>query len=355
MNTTHSPTIRIARIARSLPPVAAALLLAALLFTPAAQAAPAARTAPLHVTVSILPQKYFTERIAGDRAEIAVMVQPGAEPATYEPKPKQMAALSHADLYLAVGVPFEHAWLDRILAANPDMRVVDVSMHIKKMSMAAHHHHEGMEHHGEMEGHGGMEGHEHDADMAAGPEGHMQAHHAGDHDGGHQHPGGADPHVWLAPDTARILCTTTAEALAITDPDGAPVYAANLKKLLADIDALDAEIKGMMKDLPRQRGFLVYHPAWGYFARAYGLTQVPIETEGKEPSPRELAELVHHAREEGLKTIFVQSQFSERSARTVADEIGATVVRLDPLAEDWPGHLRRAARAIADSMHQSAN
>ncbi len=283
----------------------------------------------LPVFVSIVPQKYFVQQIGKDLVDAQVMVQPGASPATYEPKPHQMADLSKTKIYFAIGVPFENAWLSKIAAANPNMRVIHTDHGIEKLAMAAHHHHddhEKGEHHEE-------EKHGHEKD-----EHHGEAEHDKDH---HEHTG-LDPHIWLSPPLVKIQAQTILAALQEADPAHRSVYEANFKAFTAQIDRLDADLK---KTFAGKTGlqFMVFHPAWGYFAHAYGLKQVPIEIEGKDPKPAQLKKLIQHARENGIKVVFVQPQFSTKSAKLVAREIGGQVAFADPLAEDWMANLREVA------------
>ncbi len=272
------------------------------------------------VFVSILPQATFVKQLGGDLVSVEVMVKPGASPATYEPKPRQMAQLSEASLYLAIGVPFEAAWLERFAAANPKMRVVHTEEGIEKRPMAAHHH----EHEGEHEK-GHAEKHEH----------------------GH---GILDPHVWLAPSLVKIQARSIANALIQAAPKHKAQFESNLQAFLEKCDQLDARLKGIFKDVSGEKQFMVFHPSWGYFAQDYGLKQVPIEMEGKEPSPAELEELIEHARHDGIKVIFAQPQFSEKSAKAIAEAIGGKVVKLDPLAENWSENLVNAAEIIREAL-----
>ena len=272
---------------------------------------------PLPVFVSVVPQKYFVQQIGKDLVDVQVMVQPGASPATYEPKPRQMALLSKARLYFAIGVPFENAWLEKIAAASPAMTVVHTEQGIKKLAMAAHHHDEdeGDEHHGE----------DHDAEE-------------------HEH-GGLDPHIWLSPALVKVQSATVLAALKTADPAHAAQYEANFKGFMDQIDALDADLRQVFAGKEGLQ-FMVFHPAWGYFAQAYGLKQVPIEIEGKDPKPAQLGELISHAKENGIRVIFAQPQFSTKSAKVVATSINGQVAYADPLAEDWMGNLR----LVADSF-----
>jgi zinc transport system substrate-binding protein len=274
----------------------------------------------LPVFVSILPQQFFVQQIGGEWVDVQVMVSPGASPATYEPKPKQMADLSRARLYFAVGVPFETAWMDKIAAANPAMQVVHTEKGIPKRPMTAHHH----------------EG-KHDEDGDQHPE---------DSHDGHGIP---DPHIWLSPPLVKLQANTIMKALMAADPSHAADYARNGRRFSGEIDGLDQELK---KTFAGQEGrrFMVFHPSWGYFAAAYGLEQIPIELEGKDPKPAQLQELIQYARQKGIKVIFVQPQFSGRSAAIVAGEIGGQVVIADPLALNWMANLRRVAGEFAAAL-----
>jgi len=282
-------------------------------------AAPA--QARLLAVVSIAPQAYFLKQIAGDRVDVLVMVPAGADAHTYEPKPKQLTALSGAAVYFAVGMDFEAAWLPRFAAANPKMTIVNTAAGIEKMPMVAHEH--------------AGEDHEHDAKAA-----------------GHHHEAGEpDPHVWLSPRLAKVLGAAMRDALVTLDPAGAAAYAAGYARFAASCDTLDADIKKLFADLPAgEHKFMVFHPSWGYFARDFGLTQEPIEQLGHEPGPRALAGLVREAKKDGVKVIFVQPQFSTSQAATIASAIGGTVVAIDPLSENWPASLLDAARALRQGL-----
>ena len=294
----------------------------------------------LSVFVSVIPQTHFVQQIGKELVEVQAMVQPGAGPHNYEPKPRQMADLSKTKIYFAVGVPFEDAWLKKIAAANPDMRVVHTDHGIEKIEMEAHHHHgeQAEEHH---EG----EHHEADHDHKEG-ERHGKAAHDEDH---HDHTG-LDPHIWLSPPLVKIQARTILAALQEADPAHRSIYEANFQEFTAQIDQLDADLK---KIFAGKKGlqFMVFHPAWGYFAHAYGLKQVPIEIEGKDPKPAQLKELIEHARENGIKVVFVQPQFSTKSAELVAREIDGQVAFANPLAEDWMANLRQ----VADKFQAALN
>ena len=281
---------------------------------------------PVKVFVSIPPQKYFVEKIGGDQVDVSIMVEPGANPHNYEPKPRQMADLSKAAVYFAVGVTFEDVWLKKIAAANPDMVIVHTDQGIKKIPMAAHHHHD-------EEGH---EGHHEDHDKSA--QGHEEE--------GHGIP---DPHVWTSPTEVRVLAKNILEGLVRVDPGRRTSYEAGYNEFVAELDRLDADLKEIFAGHQGLK-FMVFHPAWGYLAKAYGLEQIPVELEGKSPKPAQLKEIIEEAREEGVKVVFVQPQMSTKSAEVIAREIGGRVVFADPLAEDWGRNLKEQAEKFKEAL-----
>jgi zinc transport system substrate-binding protein len=273
----------------------------------------------LPVFVSIAPQKYFVQQMGKDLVDVQVMVEPGASPHTYEPKPRQMADLSKAKVFFAIGVEFENIWLKKITAGNPNLKVVHTDHGIEKISMADHHHHEAEDHHAEGE-----------------------HHEEGEHGQGDHAHGSLDPHIWLSPPLVKMQAARILAALQELDAVHADVYETNYRLFVAAIDGLDAELKTLFAG-KKGLHFMVFHPSWGYFAHAYGLHQVPIEIEGKSPKPAQLKELIGRARETGIKVVFVQPQFSIKSAELIAREIGGQVSFADPLAEDWMANLRDVA------------
>jgi len=265
----------------------------------------------LAIVVSILPQKYFVEKIGGESVTVSVMVPPGSNPEYYEPKPRQMSELARAQVYFALGVPFEKVWMKKMQATSPAMVVIQTDAKIAKIHMEDRHSHET-----------GQAG---------------------------QHPHGeADPHVWLAPGPVKVQAAAIREGLVRLDPAGAARYEENYHRFVQELDELDAELKRLLAEKSGSE-FLVFHPAWGYFAQAYGLKQVAIEAEGKEPKPAELQAVIAQARQKGIRTIFVQPQHSTRTAATIAKALGGEVVSADPLAGDWPGNLREIARKFKTS------
>jgi zinc transport system substrate-binding protein len=266
-----------------------------------------AAASQLSAFVSVAPQRYFLERIGGEHVHISVLVRPGHSPITYEPTPKQMTALADADLYVRIGVPFEDAWMERIASSNPNLMVIDARDGLPLRDMR-----------------GGE-----NAD-----EKHVR------------HVEGKDPHIWLSPPLALKMAAQLFDRLSELDPGHRAEYERNYRHLVADLDQLDRDIRTLLAGLHR-RSFIVFHPAWGYFADTYGLQQIPIEVEGKQPGPRSLARLIDNARAQGVKTVFVDGRINHKHVDTIADAIDGRVVTIDPLAEDYLRNLRRVARILA--------
>jgi zinc transport system substrate-binding protein len=269
---------------------------------------------PLNVTVSIAPQKYFVERVGGEHVKVNVMVLPGNSPATYEPKPEQLTALSESRAYFSIGVPFETAWLDRIAAANEEMMIVDTAQGIERVPIHAHY----------------------KVELGGRPDSDAE---------------GRDPHIWLSPSLVKIQARNIRQALAQLDPAHEEQYQANLERFIADIDQLTQDIQDTLKEVPN-RTFMVFHPSWGYFGDDFELEMIPIEVGGQEPSAAELAALITTARAEGIKVIFVQPEFSTQDAETIAAEIDGQVLPISPLAEDWLDNMYRVADTFAEVLSQ---
>lgn len=259
------------------------------------------------VVVTILPQAKFVENVGGERVNITVMVPPGANVHIYEPSPSQMVALAKAEMYAKVGsgIEFELVWMGKLLAANKDMLVVDCSQGIELQEMIGEHEHEG-EHEEEEPEHGGM-----------------------------------DPHVWMSPLNAQIMVRNICDGLIQVDPNNQTYYEQNRDAYLQKLADLDRDIRDGLSGMTNRR-FMVYHPAFSYFAKEYELTMLPIEEEGKEPTAAGLAHLIEQAKEREIKVIFAEPQFNPQSAEVIAEAIGGRVVFIDPLAKDYVtnlGHL----------------
>ena len=296
-----------------------------------AAGAPARATEPAIVSAfcSIAPQEFFVERVGGDLVSVKVLVGPGQSPHTFEPTPRQMADLAESDVYFAIGLPFEDRLLGRVEELGSGIQVVDTSESIPRRRVEDAH------------GHDDEEG---SADRRA-----SAGHASSAHDG--EHGGLPDPHTWLNPRLAQMQARNICSALKELVPEHGAELEANLSRLLRDLDALDAELTDALAPLAGE-SIYVFHPAFGYFTDAYDLRQIPIELGGMEPSARELAGLIDHATAEGVRVIFVQPQFSTRSARAIAEEIDGAVVPIDPLSADYMDNLRSIAREVAKALRE---
>ena len=243
-------------------------LLLLLLLVPAAGLAE-----PLRVFASVMPIQTFVQKIGGKHVDARAMVRPGFNPHTYDPTPQQISALAGAVLYVRTGVPFENAWMERIRSANPSMQVLDARYGITLRVMEAHSHDDEEQterHHREADGtqhRQHADGHDPDHDKHAADAAHVDE---------------PDPHVWVSPSLVKHMVGMIRDKLSELDPAYAAEFARNHDAFVAELDALDRELHALLDPLPNRK-FMVFHPAWGYFADSYGLTQVPIEREGKEP------------------------------------------------------------------------
>ena len=267
--------------------------------------APAAPVAgdKIGVMVTVLPQVEFVSAVGGDRVDVTAMVPPGANPHTYEVTPAQMAKLSTAKVYFKVGSPieFELTWLDKLTAQNKDMTVVDCNKGIGLIQST-------------------------DPDEP-----------------------GIDPHTWTSPQNVKIMVNNICPGLVQLDPVNKNYYEGNRDLYLQKLGALDVDIKSSLAGTGN-RTFIVYHPAWGYFAREYDMEQLGIEKEGKEPQAAYMARLINTAREKNIRVIFVSPQFDTRSAEAIAREIGGSVVSIDPEGRDYLDNMRKVASAFKEAL-----
>ncbi len=268
-----------------------------------------------NIFVSILPQKYFAERVAGDHVKVTVMVGNGKSPATYEPTPKQMVLLDNSQLYFKIGVPFESIWIDAIRELNPDLEIIECCTEI----ITRHDEGNSLEHNVEEQN----------------AKEHAKKEHA------------LDPHIWTSPVNAKYIALKMKNALIDSYPVYAKEFEINYSRLIEDLDRLDQDIKSSLAHL-KNRYIVVSHPSWGYYAEAYDLIQVPIEVEGKEVRAKSLVKLIEFARSKNINRIFVQKQFNKNSAEIIAREIAADVIELDPLAEDYIANLYYVTDAISN-------
>jgi len=264
----------------------------------------AAQTGNISVFVSIPPQKQFVQKIGGNRVDVYVMLPPGESPETYSPSPKMLASLSTANLYFQIGVPFEQNWVNTIRSLNRNIQIITC------------------------------------CDQFIEPDEHMP-----DDDDHHHH----DLHIWSSPAYVKQLVWDIKETLSAVDPEHANQYTENYHIYIAELNALDREIQQNLVDR-RLNHFIVSHAAWGYFAEQYGLEQVALEKNNRESGPKSLLNIVRLARAQGIHTLFVQQQYKTPAVNSLARELGADIVELDPLAEDYLANMRDISARIAESL-----
>ncbi len=288
--------------------ILAVLTLLALML-PANSLAQALAQKPLSVFVSILPQQYFVQRIAGEKAQVQVLVKPGKSPETYSPSPHQIKALASSDLYFRVGIPFEKGLLPKIASVSQGLRIVDTLQGIEFRDMDP----------AESTGHD-------------------------DHD--HM---GKDPHTWMNPLLVKIQARNMAEALIKLDPENKDLYEQNMTAFARDLEELHQRLKSLLDPFKGETLF-VFHPVFGYFTDLYGMRQMAVETMGKTPKGKQLSAIISLAKAEKARVIFVQPQFDRNSAQKIAAAINGAVVSVDPLAFDYLANLEAIAQTIVSSL-----
>jgi len=245
--------------------------------------------AKINIVVSILPQQTFLKAIGGDKINIALMVKPGSSPHTYEPKPSQMKDISNADIYFTIGVEFEKVWIKRFTTQNQSMQVVDLSNNIIKTK---------------------------------------------------------DPHIWVSPKKVKKIAYNIYTTLVKYDNTNKDYYTNNYNAFLEQINTTDETIKSILKDVPSQTKFMVFHPSWGYFAQDYNLVQLAIEIDGKSPKPRQIGMLIKEARDNNVKAIFTSPEFSTKVATQIARELNINVIKVSPLNPKWSKNLINFAKGL---------
>ncbi len=301
-----------------------------------AELQPAQAQKGIRTVVGILPQAEIVRRVGGEHVVVSVLVDAGQDPHTYEPTPRQIMDVSAARVLFTVGLPFENRVTAKLADRESNLLIVDMTAGIERRVMLEN------DDHDEAHGHGHAHDHGHD--------------HAHDH--GHDHGSDADaqagsefrdPHVWLAPSSIARMARNTAQTLSSIAPAFEAEFSRNLEAYLQEIADTDALLREQLAPLRGER-FFVFHPAFGYFADAYGLTQVAVETEGKQPTPKRLSALIERARADAVRMIFVQPQFSPQSAQMIARAIGGVVVPMDPLAPDILENLKRMGTAVQTAL-----
>ena len=250
------------------------------------------------VSVSIVPLEYFVDRLTGGELEVNVMIPPGASHATYSPTTGQFRKLSDSGIYFRIGyLGYEQAWIGRLSAINPDMRVVNLSDGVSLIR-------------GEEIDHGD-----------------------------HVHEGGIDPHIWMSPAVMLSLLPEIKTAIAEEYPGLTEQLEGNYTELYDEILGLDYDMRTLTESL-NKRQFMIFHPALTYLARDYGLEQIAIERGGKEPSPAFLSHVISEVRQQEVPLILIQQEFDMRSAQLISQESGAALVQINPLAYNWTDSMR---------------
>lgn len=253
--------------------------------------------------VTLEPLRYFTEAIAGDQYKVVSMVPKGSSPETYDPTPQQLVEVDKSEAYLRIGhIGFEQAWMKKLTANSPQLKVFDTSKGVSLIRGKEHHH------------------------------------------GDHVHPGGVEPHIWNSCENARMIADNIFTALCSIDSTHRELYQIRLDSLKQTITQTDSILRELLQKADST--FLIYHPALSYFARDYGLKQISIEEDGKEPSPAQLKALIEICKKENANVIFVQQEFDMRNALLIAGELEVGVVPINPLSYDWQKEMINIARSL---------
>lgn len=267
--------------------------------------APAQQEGKPIVAVSIVPEQGFIEAVARDMVEVVVMIPPGSNPENYAPTPQEMAQLSKASLYFSIGVPTEKAnILPSIKDLNPGIKIVDLPKAVAAVYP--------------------------DRQFA---------------------PGQRDPHIWMSPQRARVIVDTMADELAQLDPAHADYYRSNAQSYGEQLLILDSSIRATLSPL-KQRTFIVYHPALGYFADDYNLKMLAIEEEGKEATAKHIQNIMNQAKEQNIKVIFYQASVSSKQADAIAKNIGGYTEQIDPLAADYIDNMQKITHTFGRVLQQ---
>mgnify|MGYP001400443851 CR=1 FL=1 len=285
-------------------------LVSAILFSGCGQKTTDQRSINL-VTVSILPQKYFVERVADTLVEVKVLVPPGSSPETYEPTPVQLKDLNNSLAYFSLGLlDFEKNTLSKLHSQNANVKFVDHSLELNLIEGQCGHNHS------------------HEAE-------HIHAH---------------DPHVWTSPREVKTMVKSIERNLSELLPEHKSTFSANAEAFIAEIDSLDKKMEESFSDV-KSRKIFIFHPAFTYLARDYGLEQVSLEEEGKSPSMKHLKSVLQQAKGEGVKTIFIQKEFDAKTAETIAHDISGRVVVVNPLEANWLENMFYTANLLEEAMN----
>lgn len=285
-----------------------------------------ASASKLNVAVTLQPYAKIVEEIGGDRVSVITMIPPNADPHSYEPKPGVLKTFSKAELYLSDSSGLDQVWLPRFLSVNKKIEMVYISSGVSWMQESEDHHH----------------GHHHDHHH------HGEDHHENKHK--HEENASLDPHLWTSPKQVIKVAENVLSALIKNDSASKSYYESRYQLFIEKWTSIDQFIEKTVSQIPEKRRiFIVFHPSYGYLARDYGLIQRAIEVEGKEPKPQDLKALILEAKKNDIHAIFVQPQFSKRSAESIAKQLNAVVVSTDPLAYDIEKNLRNFIQALLEA------
>lgn len=251
------------------------------------------------IAVTIVPEQTFVKAVCGDLADVITMVPPGNSPENYEPSPKEMEKFSKASLYFSIGVPTEEA---NILPKAGNVKMISLQDEVASVYK--------------------------DRAFAS---------------------GGRDPHIWLSPKRVKVMIESIAREMCKFDEANKDTYTKNAEEYIKQLDELDKQISSDLDNV-KSKKFIVYHPAFGYFADDYGLQMYALEQDGKEATPRHLQEMIDLAKKENIKAIFYQEEIDSSQSEAFAEEIGGKAIQLSPLAADYVGNLKKMAETMAEVM-----
>ena len=272
---------------------------------------PSPVTGEKNITVSILPVKYFIDRVSAGDFDVTVLVPPGTGPETYEPTPIQMKEAVRSRAYFHTGlIDFEQALIESITENSEAIQVVNLSEGLSLIEGTCLHNHE----------------------------------HAG-----HAHTHGIDPHIWLSPARVKTMVYKIEKTLSTLMPDSAMKYRQNTIDFISSIDSLDLHNKSSFQMLAKNT-ILIYHPSLTYYAADYGLNQIAIEQEGKEPSVGQFKQLLKQAENQGIKTVFFQEELHAPTVKAFVQENGLMAVSFNPLAYDWLENMKIITKNITQSL-----
>ncbi len=262
--------------------------------------------------MTIEPQRFFLEQLVGNKYKVNTLVPVGVSPETYEPAPRTMIELGKSKAYFKVGfVGFENVWTKKLKSNNPNTEIVDCSVGIELLR----------------DTHGHQHGYVDPTE--------------------HPHFVNADPHIWSSARNAILFSKNMLDALVDIDPENATFFEQNYQTLVERINKTDNIIEELLKDIS-SRSFIIYHPALSYFARDYNLEQYSVEFEGKSPSPAQIKALIDLAKQEHIKTIFIQQEFDVKNTKVIADELGSRPHVINPLAYNWDAELIKIAKILSE-------